>query len=160
MEFNNSLNWDLVLRRTYFAVPNPAQPKGFVPIPTISVLVDRYTLAIGAKSNQAKANWHLAGYACPRLLFSPSSTSDYIAAVQSERAQAILLNQLTLVQFRNFSNNSYLLTINVPRWLREVSLEIWKYQGSDNTQSITDSIAEIKIDVERIETKIDNYSTN
>lgn len=130
MDFGNNLNWDLVLRQTYFAQTTPNEPRGFFPIPPISISVDRYTLTIGAKSTKAKSNWRLGAFVAPRLLFLPSSTSDFVAAVQSERAQPVFLNRLTLIQFTDFGITPYLLEINVPHWHQELSLEIWKYSGN------------------------------
>lgn len=130
MDFGNNLNWDLALRTTYSARPAPNEASGYFPIPPKTILLDRYILAIGASSSLAKPNWRLAGFVSPRLLFSPSSTSEYIALVQSEKEQAILLNQLTLVRFTDFGVTPYVMQISIPSWLQQLSLEIWKYQGT------------------------------
>lgn len=130
MDFANNLNWDLVLRRNYVAASTPNEPQGFLPIPPITVSVDRFTLLIGASSNSAKPTWRLAAFVSPRLLFSPSSTSEYLAAVQSEKSQAVLRERLNLIQFTDFGLSPYLLEISIPRWYREIDLEIWKYTGS------------------------------
>ncbi|PSB27471.1 hypothetical protein [Chlorogloea sp. CCALA 695] len=130
MDFGNNLNWDLALRTTLSASPAPNETRGYFPIPPKTILLDRYILAIGASSVKAKPNWRLAGFVSPRLLFSPSSTSEYIAAVQSEKGQAILLNQLTLVRFTDFGVTPYVMEISIPSWLQQLSLEIWKYQGT------------------------------
>ena len=127
MNFGNSLNWDLVLKRSYFAQVISNEPKEFLPIPSITVSVDSFTLLIGASSNSSKPTWRLAAFVSPRLLFSPSSTSEYLAAVQSERAQAVLLNRLNLIQFTDFGLSPYLVEISIPRWYRDIELEIWKY---------------------------------
>lgn len=130
MDFGNNLNWDLALRTNYSASPAPNEARGYFPIPPKTILLDRYILAIGASSVKAKPNWRLAGFVSPRLLFSPSSTSEYIALVQSEKEQAILLNQLTLVRFTDFGVTPYVMQISIPSWLQQLSLEIWKYQGT------------------------------
>ncbi len=132
MDFGNNLNWDLTLRATYSASPAPNEARGYFPIPPKTILLDRYVLAIGASSSVAKPNWRLAGFVSPRLLFSPSSTSEYVAAVQSEKGQAILLNQLTLIRFTDFGITPYLLEISIPHWFSQLSLEIWRYQGTDS----------------------------
>lgn len=147
-ELNNSLNWDLVVRATYVAPTNPAYPKGFMPIPTKVVVVDKYTLAIGAKSTKAKPTWSLGAYISPRLLFSPSSTSEFPAAVKSEQRQVIELNKLTLIQFTNFGVTPYLLEFSIPRWHQELSIEVWKYSGTTNNVKETLTRIEEKLDTQ------------
>lgn len=142
-DIQNSLNWDIALRKTYQGrVPVAAgelQPYRSPPIPPITISVDSYILAIGASSTTAKPHWKLAAWVAPRLLFSPSSTSEFIAAVQSEQSQKVSLNQLTLIQFVDFGIKPYLLEIRIPRWHTEMYLEVWKYSGevvaADSTNS-------------------------
>lgn len=155
MDFGNNLNWDLVLRTTYIAELNPAYPRGLVPIPTKVILVDRYTLIIGTKSTKAKPTWHLGAYVSPRLLFSPSSTSEFVAAVKSQQRQFIELNKLTLVQFTDFGVGAYLLEVNIPPWIEELSIEVWKYQGVENAKPLPELIQDVKVDLGRIESKVD-----
>lgn len=145
-QFGDSLNWDLVLRNSYYAKPLGGDSKKFLPIPTITVAVDRYTLLIGARNSQASPNWFLAGYVSNRLLFSPSSTSQFMAVVQSCPSVRLRLNQLTLVRFPDFNLIPYLLEINVARWHKEMFLEVWKYSGQVN---------DIEASLARIETKLD-----
>lgn len=148
-EFGNSLNWDLVLRRTYYAKPITEDFKSFIPIPTITATVDSHILLIGARNSQAKPNWFLAGYAGSRLLFSPSSTSEFIA-VQSYPRVRLGLDRLTLIKFANFDLLPYLLEINVARWHKEMFLEVWKYSGN---------VDDVEASVARIEDKLDtSYS--
>lgn len=157
MDFGNNLNWDLVLRQTYFSEPNPAYPKGYIPIPPKLIQVDRYTLAIGTSSTKAKSNWHVGAFVVPRLPFSVSSTSAFVGLVRSDKSQAVFLNQLTLVQFKDFGFNPYALEISIPVWIRELSIEIWKYQGDDDARPLQELVADIKTDLERIELKLDNH---
>lgn len=148
-EFGNNLNWDLVLRRTYYAKPITEDFKSFIPIPTITATVDSHILLIGAKNPQAKPSWFLAGYAGSRLLFSPSSTSEFTAAVQSYPRVKLGLDRLTLVKFTNFDLLPYLLEINVARWHKEMFLEVWKYSGK---------VDDVDATVARIEEKLDTTS--
>lgn len=145
----NNLNWDRVLTKTYYAQPITTDGSQFKPIPTITALVDSYTLLIGCRNTQAKSNWYLAGHATSRLLFSPSSTSDFTAAVQSYPRIRIGLDRLNLIKFKDFSLLPYVLEINIAKWHKEMFIEVWKYSGS--TDDIEDTLA-------RIENKIDtNY---
>lgn len=145
----NKLSWDLVLRKSYYARSLSDNPNKFSPIPTITFAVDSHILLIGARNSQAKSNWFLAGHVSNRLLFSPSSTSDFIAAVQSGSAIKIGLNRLTLVKFTDFNLLPYLLEIDIARWHKEMFLEVWKYSGTPDS---------VEASLTRIEAKIDNFS--
>lgn len=160
MDFGNNLNWDLVLRTSYLAQIVPEARRGFLPIPNKIIEVDRYTLAIGVSSTKAKPTWKRGAFVAPRLLFSVSSTSEYAGLVRSDNAKAVFLNQLTLVQFEDFGITPYALEISIPFWIAQLNIEIWKYQGIDNAKPIQEQIAEVRSDLDRIELKIDNYSTS
>jgi len=157
MDFANNLNWDLVLRQTYFSQLNPAYPKGFIPIPSKLIQVDRYTIAIGTSSAQAKPTWRVGAFVVPRLSFSVSSTSVYPRLVRSDKSQNVYLNQLTLLQFKDFGLTPYALEISFPPWMRELSIEIWKYQGDDDARPLQEVVADIKTDLDRIELNLDNH---
>lgn len=147
-DFGNNLNWDLVLRQTYNATPaSPDDPDLFLPIPAITLSVRARVLLIGARNAYAKSNWFLAAKVSPRLLFSPSSTSEFIAAVSSSPRLRIGLDRLNLVRFDNYDLSTYLLEINIPKWHRQMLLEIWQYSGE---------MGDLHSDLARIESKIDN----
>jgi hypothetical protein len=151
---SDPLNWDLVQRQTYYATPNSALSSGFVPIPTITVAVNSYTLLIGAASSKALSHWWLAAYVTSRLLFSPSSTSEFPAAIRSGSGRKIGLAGLNLVQFPNFGLLPYLLEIRIPPWHEEMMLEIWKYSGDPlpTTAGLVETIH--SVDLPRLESKI------
>lgn len=149
----NNLNWDRVLTKTYYAQPITTDGSQFKPIPTITALVDSYTLLIGCRNTQAKSNWYLAGHATSRLLFSPSSTSDFTAAVQSYSRVKLGLERLTLVRFKDFNLTPFLLEINIAKWHKEMFVEVWKYSKEPN--NVEDDLARIENTLERIEYKLD-----
>ena len=63
-----------------------------------------------------------------RLLSLPSSTSDYVAAIEAETKKCRLFN-LTLMIFPDLGVSSYLLNLEVPYYFKQFSCEIWKYSG-------------------------------
>jgi hypothetical protein len=148
-EFTNNLNWDLVLRNTYNAQPITVDGSQFSPIPAITVLVDSKVLLIGARNDLAKPNWYFAGSVSARLLFSPSSTSEFLSIVESSR-RGLGLNRLNLLRFNDYDTSNYLLEINLARWHKRMFLEIWKYSGA---------MGDLESDLSRIESKIDNFTT-
>lgn len=146
-DFGNNLNWDLALRQTYNATPaSPDNPDLFLPIPPITLSVASKVLLIGAKNSYAKPNWFLAARVTPRLLFSPSSTSEFIAAISSYPRVKIGLDRLNLVKFDNYDLSTYLLEINIPKWHRQMMLEIWQYSGQ---------MGDLSADLARLSSKID-----
>lgn len=151
-DFGNNLNWDLALRQTYNAISLSADdPDLFSPIPPITLSVSAKILLIGAKNQYAKPNWFLAGFVSPRLLFSPSSTSEFIAAISSYPRVKIGLDRLNLVKFDNYDLSTYLLEINIPKWHRQMMLEIWQYSGA---------MGDLGADLARIESKIDTLTNS
>lgn len=145
-DFSNNLNWDLLKRQTYYAQVVKTDREEVIPIPPITVLVDSHTLLIGCQNSSAKSSWYLAGYASSKLLFSPSSTSEFTAAVQAYSGIKLGLNRLNLVRFKNFDLLPYLLEVKLARWHKEMLVEIWKYSGTSDT--VEDSLM-------RIEEKLD-----
>lgn len=160
MDFGNNLNWDLVLRNSYIAQLAPETRRGFLPIPNKIIEADRYTLAIGVSSTKAKPTWRVGAFVAPRLLFSVSSTSEYTGLVRSNDSKPVFLNQLTLVQFQNFGLTPYALEVSFPYWISQLNIEVWKYQGDDDARPLQEQIADVRGDLDRIELKIDNYSTS
>ena len=158
MDFGNNLNWDLVLRTSYEAQLAPETRRGFLPIPTKIIEVDKYTLAIGVASTKAKPTWRRGAFIAPRLLFSVSSTSEYSGLVRAANSKAVFLNQLTLVQFEDFGLTPYALEISIPFWIAQLSIEVWKYQGVYDAEPVHEQIAEVRNNLSRIESKIDNQA--
>jgi len=138
-EFNNPLHWDLMLRQSYEARPIPV-PEGstyteYRPIPDISLVADSRILMIGTNCNHAKPWWKWGGTASMRLLTLPSTTSDYVAAVQAYQQKCRLFS-LTLIRFPDLGVSSYLLNLEIPYWFKQCSVEIWKYSGPLNDDDI------------------------
>lgn len=144
MDFSNDLNWDLVLRQSYFTQLNPAYPKGFIPIPAITLSLDSHTLVIGAKSSKARVSWYLAAYVIPKLLFSPSSTSNFVGAVQTQERQRIKLDTLNLIKFTDFGLSPYLLEISIAPWHQEIDLEVWKYLGNESSKPVNELLQALR----------------
>lgn len=146
-DLGNNLNWDRVLTKTYYAQPITADGKQFKPIPTITTLVNSTVLLIGCRNPRASETWYTAGFASARLLFSPSSRSEFTAAVQSYPRIRLGLDRLNLVAFKDFNLLPYLLEINISKWHKEMLIEVWQYSGeTDNIQA----------QLNRIEAKISN----
>ncbi len=127
-EFGDSLNWDLAKRQKYTAQLAPGDDSRYIPLPDISLVLSSYILLIGTKNQKSKPTWWLGCRASVRLLVSPSSLSEYTAAVEVHR-QNCQLGALSLVRIPYYKPVPYLLVLSVPRWHQELEIEVWQYSG-------------------------------
>ncbi len=135
-DFTNTLEWNLIARQSYQA--QPATPTGYLPLPARSFTIDgSYTVMVGVRSVSAERRWWLGCWAEQRLLFSPSSTSDFTAFVKTKQF-GCQLGSLTLCTFPKLQS-PWILYLRFPWWLEDAMVEIWRYDGRD--QTVFDAIA-------------------
>lgn len=129
--FTDTLEWNLVARQTYLA---PTTPTPYLNrLPDRQFLIENsHVLIIGARSDGARSYWQTGSWASQLLPFLPSSTTDYVAAVQHER-RWIRLRVLNLLIFPKIID-TWILNLAFPYWLPDVSVEIWRYDGADIDQ--------------------------
>lgn len=126
-DFRDTLEWNLVTRASYQAVQNVTLD---VRLPSRTFLIQNsHVLIIGVSSQSARSTWKTGGWAAQILPFSPSTTSVFVAAVQSSR-RWLRLNSPTLIIFPKVLP-TYFLEISFPYWFNDVSVEIWRYDGRD-----------------------------
>lgn len=104
----------------------------YAPIQPKLVALDKHVLLIGISAVYSKPTWFLGGYASQYLYISPSTTPFIPQGVQACETKRLRLNTMTLVQFQNFGKTPYVLLIELPRWFRDVHVEVWKYLGLEN----------------------------
>jgi hypothetical protein len=100
----------------------PIQPIG-------STIRDSYVLLVGVESANAPQRWYTGGWANQLLLFRPSSTTSFIPVVQNH-SHRLRLHQLNLCVFPKLLQ-PWLLDLRFPTWLKQVDVEVWKYDGRD-----------------------------
>lgn len=149
LDLSNSLNWDLVVRKTYQV--KWISETQFHAIPDQSFTLDNRLLMVGVKCSKAQETWWLGARLSQRLLTLPSSTSEFVAAVEVCRKRC-RLNALTLVEFPMLGVSPYLLIVEFPYWFEDAYLEIWKYSGIDS-DSHTEAL-------KRIEEKLNSRQLN
>ncbi len=129
-DLTNSIEWDLVRRVEVTAPPDPDRPDRRLQIaPINAMIIESATVMIGVRSNQAPPTWDTGGWASQRLLIVPSSTTEFVANVQTE-SKWLKLGVLNLCQFSTLQP-TWMLNIRIPKWLPHVLCEIWQYQGRD-----------------------------
>lgn len=157
-------NWELLLsdRRAVSYSSNTAPTDlryKYTPISPIYATPQSHTLLIGTMSNSALQHWFLGAIASAYLYVSPSITSGMTSGVQAGDSKKIGLNRLTLIEFKNYDVSPYVLKLEIPYWLEDIYIEVWEYLNDvEPDQEIKDRLFTIEQDLERIESKLDNYS--
>lgn len=128
--FTDTMEWNLVARATYQA---PQTPTPYLNrLPSRSFLIENsHVLIIGLKSNSARSYWVTGGWAAQFFPFLPSSTSEYPAIVQGKR-RWLRLGVMSLVIFPKILS-TWVLELQFPYWLNDISIEVWRYDGTDLT---------------------------
>lgn len=146
LDLSNSSNWEKVYQGNFVAVVIQGVRNQTLPIPSVVIpnSFNSHTLAVGASSFQTKPTWHLG--------FWLSMNVQLPGIGKAEAYSKSIPLGLSIVRFPAISS-TYTLTANIPRWHKEMSIEIWQYVGSEF--DVRDELTDIKSDLSRIETKID-----
>lgn len=128
-DFSNTLEWNLVTRRSLITRQLIG---GYFRLPPMTIdIVNSHLLMIGVASSSAKSHWYTAGWARQLLSFSPSSTSVFPSAVQTN-SYRLALGVLNCLAFGK-EVNSWTLQISFPVYLEDALIEVWRYDGTDLT---------------------------
>jgi hypothetical protein len=129
-DLGNTLKWEPLERGvTIAATPIPSLdpvPKYFQPILPRTFLCNSRVVKVGIRAQFAKNNWSLGAWVSQNLLIKPDSNTDFVALTRTRRFPAIL-KQLNLIEFPEYDSYPFVLTIDFPRWHREIYLEVWEY---------------------------------
>lgn len=132
-DLGNSLKWEPVdgnrgRGATYTALPVAGMDytKYWKPIPTQTYLPNSRILKIGVRAQYAKPNWILGVWASQRLLIQPDSGTNFATLTQAKQV-GTRLGLLTLVEFEEWDSYPYVLSIDIPKWHKEIYLEVWEY---------------------------------
>lgn len=155
-------NWELVLndKRVVTPLPNSQTDLGgfsYTPIPPIYAVCSTSTVLVGTYSASAKPYWFLGARISQFLYVSPSMSANFIGGVQAGASRSAGLNRLNLFKFDDYDIYPYALSIETPYWIEDIYIEVWQYEGADNTDS-----DDIILRLDSIEMKIDameNYGT-
>ena len=151
-------NWELILaeqRNAQSYKRRTAYNYQYEPISDIFATPNNHTLLIGSYSNKAKLHWTLGAKASQYLYISPSTISNLIGGVQGGESKTVRLNQLTLIEFPNYSILPYILRLEIPHWLEHIYIEVWEYLGQAD-QPLENRLADIEDALARVEFKLDN----
>lgn len=147
-------SWQQIYNETFVGEPTNIRP-GWFPIPAfvVPILLHSPYVAIAASSDDAASNWRFGFFA--RQFISPAAVG--VGSLESYAVKAFL-NRAVIAKFKMFSAQ-YQLRIEIPWWHKSMSVAIWEYVGPiDDTSDklVRDTTDVIRIDLLRIEQKIDN----
>lgn len=125
-ELANANNWESVWHESF--VGQPLGTSSYLAIPEINVpiLLDRNLVAVFATSTKNPGYWNLAGWAKQKLQLGITGTPSPDSVAQS--ARKFFLERFTLLEFSNYAN-SYGVAFNIPYWIDQISLYLFKYIG-------------------------------
>jgi hypothetical protein len=126
---NNTL-WELLDRRS-LAVEDRGDGR-YVPIPSFTVISQHQILAVGCRNPYASPGWNLGCY-CSASIAPGISVQAQIAQLLELGNYRIPLNQFKLIALPEFQIRPYGLRFSVPKWHRQLNLEIWWFNDPFNT---------------------------
>ncbi|MBL1177830.1 hypothetical protein [Pantanalinema sp. GBBB05] len=142
IDFAQTIEWNLVARQTYLVNDGA---RVWERLPAKEFLIENSNvLIIGLSASYRRSTWYTGAWASQMLFFLPSSTSIFPAIVQ-HRTKKLRLGIQNLVVFPKVLS-PWLLQLNFPYWLQDITVEIWRYDGRD--ESVFDHL-------NRVESKLD-----
>lgn len=132
LQLGNNQNWENLYTHRWESVSIDGGRK-YIPIPSqvLPILAEHRILAIGGGSMDALQHWKTAGWIIPKLYISGVSYPFLEANLPTEK---IPLNDYRLIILPDLSH-SYRLEFQVPKWLKEVELDIWQYVGEEKDET-------------------------
>lgn len=127
-DFLDPIEWNLVARASYTAPETPTPYLNRLPLRSY-LIQNSHALIFGLESQSARSNWDTGAWCYQLIPFLPSSTSNFPAAVQAG-GHRLRLRRLNFVMFQRLSDQ-WVLEVQFPYWLNDVSVEIWRYDGRD-----------------------------
>ena len=146
--------WLQVTAQTYTVTWVDIPKKIYNPIPDLEFVLGSTSILIGINCPKAYKEWRLAAYCSIQAKIVTASLFGEWVDLKSE---SLLIQRLTLLEAPNLGNNQLRIKLKIPHWHEEIYLEIWEYTGI-TSPSIDERLENIEIDLNRIESKIDNTS--
>ena len=153
LQLNNTDNWEQIYNTSVVAVT--VTPKFSVPIPEITVplLLESHILAVYITTEVPEGgNWHFAGFLNQKFQLGLTVGGTPEADELSRRK--LWLNRIKLIVFPKLTP-TYAISIDVPKWFKNVNLTIWKYTGVDYDSVEQLLTQDIQPRLTTIESKID-----
>jgi hypothetical protein len=109
----------------------------YVPLPPIDIPIafEKPLIAIRTSSFNSPPKWFTAGWLSQKINTGLTVTGVDDAVLSRRRVE---LNKLSVFRFSQDIASTYTLSFSFPRWMKDISLAVWEYQGDipDVTQSL------------------------
>lgn len=155
-DLNNAQSWALIYQE-YRQAQQVTPQGGYIPIPAFEVptlLSSRILIAKTVSNIPAGKRWRWAGNLRINQAFPNSGVNSQPTEII---AYPLYLNRSKLLVLPETATN-YNLILSDAFWLRDLQLSIYEFTGEGNSEVI-ELIQTVKIDVLRIEAKIDDISS-
>lgn len=151
LELGNSNNWSPFFYTKIDAVTSN-NGELFTPIPTITVpiLFDSHIIAVSVSCSKSKPTWYFGGFLNQRI--SLGLTVGGLPDSDAVQKRRLYLDRLTLIIFPKIVS-TYAVTIDVPKWFEDVSINIFEYIGPES-DSTEDLIAQLQNQLNAIAQKV------
>ena len=141
LELNAPNVWNLAFKQELNATPG-SEPNSYNPIRRQNFLCPSNLLLIGCSSTKARSNWWLGCRVSVNLSLGEfDSASEFTGVAEIYRAN-VGLRQMKLLHWQAYEPKPYIVTLSVPWWLEQLSVEAYWYDGaqSDNYLEILQEI--------------------
>jgi hypothetical protein len=145
--------WESIYDENFDAA-QPA-PGRYTAIPRrdLPILLEESVIAIGTSSSTAPPHWRYAGRLVQRAHI-PGVSTGLVDGIERK----CKLNIITLAIFP-LVVPQYRLAYEFPPWITNLSLSLWRYTGKE-TDNLYELVETLKVDVARVENKLDQQSPN
>lgn len=165
IDFTGPNKWQRAYFQQFTGNPDNRKIKaGLINPFEIPLVFSQHVLAINAYSRESKPRWKTAGWLTQTysgvsfedgsISGTPTTPTMGVDAANKR----VGLNTVELIIFPQLSSDFYLWFDPVP-WLSSLTLSIWEYQGIVSPDRIEELVETVKIDLTRIEYKIDMYNS-
>lgn len=128
VEYGDRLSWNKLFAESLQAQKVSSNPDFYLRIPRVTMLTNSNILQVGCGSVNAKPYWRLGCWLSVAINALPSSTSQFSNWVEIKR-WSVPLGKLLLIEWPQYDPQEYRLTIDIPKWIIDLYLEIWWYDG-------------------------------
>jgi hypothetical protein len=140
--------WESIWDESYDAVRPTPGTYAAIPRIDIPIVLQEAVIAVATSSSSAPSRWRYAGRLIQR--YAIPGVSAGLVDGQESRAK---LNRISLAIFPQIVPD-YQLSFEIPPWIQNLSIALWRYTGPV-TENLEELIETLKVDIARVEYKIE-----
>lgn len=146
-------DWIKIFDRNFIAQPNSNKAGKHLPIPYFQIeeKLTTFNLAVKVTTQNAKPTWDLGARIYPAYIVINSE----LQRLRSQNYYTALLNQNTHIKIARASQE-YQIVVDFPEWFKDARIEVWKFIGIEQLDTVEEKLENILLRLVRIGTKLDN----